>query len=122
MNTQQDFFTPPKLVGQTLPKGVTEADLANLRSYLISSAASWRTRDDIGAALKWEDRKIRAAAQALGSTIIRGQLGYKLTAACTRDDAPLMLQAADAAGSQARHMRAYELEVRKAIHSLIHST
>jgi hypothetical protein len=55
----------------------------------------------------------------VGGQIIRCQAGYKLTADCSRDDLPLMTQAADAAGSQASHMRAYELEVLRAIHALV---
>ena len=111
---QTDFFNPD---ATTVADGITTADQADLRAQIMSR--DWQTREQIASALGWPVRKVRAVAQSLGGQIIRCQAGYKLTAACTRDDLPLMTQAADAAGSQARIQLAYELEIRRALHSLI---
>jgi hypothetical protein len=114
MITQTDFFNP---AATTIADGITTADQADLRAQIMSR--DWQTREQIANALGWPVRKVRAVAQSLGGQIIRCQAGYKLTAACTRDDAPQMMQAADAAGSQARIGLAYEIAVRRALHSLI---
>ena len=113
--TQTDLFTEPPL---DLPGHVTELDVTEFRARLIS-VNGWQTRRELCQALGWEERKVRAVAQAMGGNVIRGQLGYKLTDACTRDDLALMQQAADAAASQSRIQASYAVEVRRAIHSLV---
>ena len=112
--TQTNFFNPSH---STLPDGITTADQADLRSLVMSR--DWQTREQLATALGWPVRKVRAVAQSLGGQIIRCQAGYKLTADCTRDDLPLMTQAADASGSQARIQLAYELDIRRSIHALV---
>lgn len=111
MAEQYDFFS------SHVATGITDADQAALRAQIMSR--DWQTREEIASALGWPVRKVRAVAQSLCGQVIRCQAGYKLTASCTRDDLPLMQQAADASGSQAAHMRAYELEVRRAIHAMV---
>ena len=111
--SQPDLFAP----SEQAPNGATDAEIADFSGHLI--AHGWQTRREISAALGWEDRKIRQVAQALGGKVVRCQLGYKLTAACDRNDIPHMKQAADAAGSQSAIQRAYELAMRHAIHSLV---
>jgi len=117
MPTQTDFFAPDAPPCD-LPNGVQAADLADFRAALIS-AGTWQTRADLAARLGWDERKIRAVAQALGGSVVRCQAGYKLTAACTRDDLGLMTQAANAAGSQGRLQIAYEVAMLRAIHAMV---
>lgn len=119
MTTQPDFFTENTIKDCPLPNGVTEADRADLRAHLMAHSSAWITRTEIAVALNWEVRKVRATAQTFGGEIIRGQLGYKLADACTRDDVPLMQQSADSAGSQSNIDRAYQLAVLKRIHSIV---
>lgn len=114
MVTQPDLFAEPAIAPHD---GITDAEQSNLRAQIM--VRDWQTREEIARALGWTVRKVRAVAQSLGGQIIRGQAGYKLTAACGRDDVPMMLQAADAAGSQGRIQLGYELEIRRAIHALI---
>jgi hypothetical protein len=114
ISTQEDLFASPPIAPLD---GVTEADQANLRAFLL--LRGWTNREEVARGLAWPVRKVRAVAQSLGAAIIRCQAGYKLRVNCTREDLPLMQQAADAAGSQARIQRAYELAVLRAIHALI---
>ena len=111
---QTDFFADP---APTNLAGITTADQADLRAQIM--VRDWQTREEIAQSLNWTVRKVRSVAQTLCGQIIRSQVGYKLTAACTRDDLPLMQQAADAAGSQGRIQIRYEHEVRHAIHALV---
>ncbi len=98
------------------PPGVTETDQSEFRALLI--ARGWTTRKEVCEALGWDERKLRAVAQSLGGEVVRCQLGYKLTAHCaSREDLGWVKQAADAAASQARWMRAYEIELRKFLHA-----
>jgi len=113
--TQPDLFTPAE---QAAVPGVSDADIATFSSLLVDRS-NWVTRREACAALNWDERKLRSVAQALGGKVIRCQLGFKLTLACTRDDVPAMQQAANAAGSQGRIHLAYEHEILKHIHSLI---
>ena len=68
--------------------GITEADQADLRAQIM--IRDWQTREEIARALGWSVRKVRAVAQSIGGQVIRCQAGYKLTAACTRDDLPMI--------------------------------
>jgi len=119
MNNQPDFFSQDTLKDCPLPNGVTEVDRANLQAHLAANSSAWLNRDEVAKSLGWDVRKVRAVAQTFGGQIIRGQLGYKLKTACTRDDLSLMQQSADAAGSQSRIQKAYQLEVLQAIHALV---
>ncbi len=114
MTTQPDLFTAPP---QTSGPAITEAEISDFVAHLMSHG--WQTRGEIHRALCWDERKIRAVAQTLGGKVIRCQLGYKLTAQCGREDLTHMQQAANAAGSQSRIQRAYELEVLRAIHAIV---
>lgn len=117
MTQQPDLFSPAATAA-TLPDGVTPADQADLRAALIAAGGLYLTRKELCQRLGWPDRKLRAVAQSLGGDIVRCQLGFKLRVACTRDDQPYIIQAADAAGSQARIQLAYELEMRRLAHTL----
>ena len=112
--SQTDLFSSAATSGA---EGITESDQCDFRSRLM--VKDWQSREEMAQALGWSVRKVRAVAQSLGGDVIRCQAGYKLTILCDRDDIPRMTQAADASGSQAAHMRAYELSVRRAIHIIV---
>jgi hypothetical protein len=116
MNTELDLFSHSN-VQVELPHGLTEADLANFRAHCMS-AGTWQTRRQICAALGWDDRKVRQVAEAIGSQVVRGQEGYKLSELCTRDDLHLVKQSYDAFLSQASKMQAYALSIQKLLHSI----
>lgn len=109
---QPDLFS-----ASLLPHGVTETDQSNLRAHLLSHG--WQTRKEITSALAWDDRKLRAVAESLGTDVVRCQLGYKLTDTCTRDDASAALQGCDAFESQAKKELAYSQGLRRRLHALV---
>jgi hypothetical protein len=115
MTSQADLFSAPTI--DTEIKGVTEGDKANLRAHLASHG--WQTRHECCSSLVWEERKLRAVAESLGSDVVRCQLGYKLTETCTRDDVSAALQACDAFESQAKKNLSYSTALRRRLHSLI---
>lgn len=94
-----------------------EQDAGALRHLLAQH--DWLTREQAAAALSWEVRRVRAAAEHLGADIVRGQQGYKLTRNLTRDDLAAVQQAADAAISQAKKQEAYGLALLHRIHALV---
>lgn len=94
-----------------------EQDAGALRHLLARH--DWLTRAELSAALTWEDRRVRAAAEHLGAEIVRGQKGFKLTRNLTRDDLPAARQAADAAISQAKKQEAYGLALLHKLHALL---
>jgi len=116
MTTQPDLFTPGKAPVE-LTRGVTESDQLNLRAHLMSHG--WQTRKEICTALVWEERKLRAVAESIGTDIVRCQLGYKLTDTCTRDDVSAALQGCDAFESQAKKELLYSTGLRRRLHALI---
>jgi len=95
----------------------SEADKANLRAHLIGHG--WQTRREIRDALQWDDRKIRAVAESLGTDVVRCQLGYKLTDMCSRDDVSAALQGCDAFESQAKKELAYSQGLRRRLHAIV---
>jgi hypothetical protein len=96
---------------------LNDAEIALLRSHL--EAHGWQTRRQICEALSWTERQVRINAEALGSEVVRGQAGFKLTAQITRQDMEMALQAADAALSQSRKMADYGLALKRRLHALI---
>ena len=97
--------------------GVTGQDIDALKALL--SRAGWQTRADIRAALGWCDRKTRDTAESLGSEIVRGQRGFKLTSELQREDLSAAAQAADAALSQGKRMIRYGLALKRQLHAQI---
>ena len=100
--------------------GISDADIAAFRSHLYNNG--WQTRRQISSALGWTDRRIREVAEYMGANVIRGQSGFRLTEQISRDNAADLaraMQAADAAGSQARKQAAYCLALRQRIHAIV---
>ena len=106
MQVQPDLFPPTD----------ADQDKATLRAHL--STNGWQTRRQIAAALGWPERKIRDVAESMGTDIVRGQAGFKLTDQIHRDspDVPLALQACDAFESQGKKNLAYALGLRHRLH------
>lgn len=97
--------------------GVTGDDVARLTGYL--RLEGWQTRHEIATCLGWSERKIRDVAESMGSSIVRGQRGFKLTADLERDDLSAAAQAADAALSQGKRMIRYGLALKRQLHAKI---
>lgn len=98
-------------------EGVTDADVAQLRSWLAMHG--WQTRKQLVEGLGWSERKIRDVAELMGSAIVRSQSGFKLTEQITRDDLPSALQAAQAAISQGKRMIRYGFKLKKQLHTVV---
>lgn len=98
-------------------EGVTDAEVATLRAWLL--AHGWQTRKQLVEGLGWTERKIREVAEAMGADIVRGQPGFKLTESLTRADLEAAKQAADAALSQAHKQEAYGRALLRRIHALV---
>jgi len=96
---------------------VSEADQANLRAHLMSRG--WQTRRECCETLQWDERKLRAVAETLGTDVVRCQLGYKLTESLTREDVSAALQACDAFESQSKKNLAYSTGLRRRLHSIV---
>ena len=90
-----------------------EALRSHLRLY------GWQTRRQICDALAWSERKVREVAESLGVEVVRGQAGFKLTSAVTREDWPAVEQAIEAFHSQARKNEAYALALRRRLHEMV---
>lgn len=97
-----------------LRPGVTSDDVETLRDFL--APRGWQTRRQITFALDWSERKIRDVAESLGSDVVRGQLGFKLSATLQREDLSVAAQAADAAISQGKRMIRYGLNLKRKLH------
>lgn len=102
---------------ELLREGVTDADIASLRARL--AVHGWQTRKQLVKALGWSERKIRDVAELMGTEVVRGQQGFKLTEHIGRDDFPDAIQAADAAISQAKRMMRYGFGLKKRLHAII---
>ncbi|KAF0176481.1 MAG: hypothetical protein FD161_3020 [Limisphaerales bacterium] len=110
MNSQPELFS----------EGVTEADVAELRAWLLTHG--WQTRRQLAEGLGWSERKIREVAEGMGADIVRCGMkdrGFKLTEQLTREDLEAAKQAADAAISQAKKQEAYGLALLRRIHQLV---
>lgn len=99
----------------TFRPGVTGDDVNQLRAALAGSG--WKTRRQLTAFFGWGERKLRDVAESMGSEIVRGQRGFKLTRDLERDDLSVAAQAADAALSQGKRMIRYGLALKRKLHS-----
>lgn len=97
--------------------GVTECDTYQLGTHL--RLCGWQTRRQLSDSLGWSERKIRDVAESMGSAVVRGQRGFKLTAELERDDLSAAAQAADAALSQGKRMIRYGLALKRQLHAQI---
>jgi hypothetical protein len=103
----------PDLFNSSVPED------SELLKRFLAFHKTWCTRVDVAKCLGWSERRIREAAEALGSEIVRCQAGFKLTRDLNRDDLPLAQQCADASISQAKKMIRYAIALRKRLHSMI---
>ena len=110
MASQPDLFNPDP--------AATDSDADRLRNFLAIQK-TWCTRAELSTYLSWTERRIRDAAETLGTAIVRSQAGFKLTEQLTRDDIPLAQQSVDAFCSQGKRMIRYAMGLRKRLHSLI---
>lgn len=99
----------------TFRPGVTGDDVARLKAWLVQ--CGWQTRQQLSDSLGWSERKIRDVAESMGSEIVRGQRGFKLTSDLERDDLSAAAQAADAALSQGKRMIRYGLALKRKLHA-----
>lgn len=97
--------------------GVSDADAMSLRLHL--AANGWQTRAQISQALGWNIRKIPAVADLLGTDIIRGQRGFKLTAHLTPDDLPIALESAEHFISRGKNEIRHGIALKKRLHAII---
>lgn len=107
MTTQLQFF----------PERTTDADVLELRAWLLSHG--WQTRAQLVAGLGWDERKIRDVLEDMGADVVRSQRGFKLTEQLDRSELGAGKQAADAALSQAAKQQAYGLALLRRIHGLV---
>jgi hypothetical protein len=94
-----------------------EANIARLR--LALDDRGWHNRRDLCLQLGWREDDLRHTLEALGSEVVRGQRGFKLTCHITRDDLKHATQAADAALSQGKKMIRYALSLKRRLHRVI---
>jgi hypothetical protein len=85
----------------------------------LQAMNDWQTRKQLCASIGWSERQLRDVAESLGTDIVRGQAGFKLTSQITRDDLPQALQSADAFVSQGTKMIHYALKLKSKLHALI---
>ena len=97
--------------------GVTVGDVDRL--CIMLGLMGWQTRREICNRTDWSERKLRDVAESLGSGIVRGQRGFKLTKHLTREDLSSAAQAADAALSQGKRMIRYGLALKRKLHGMI---
>jgi len=107
MNGQLEMFTG----------GVSDADVSTLRAWL--AVRGWQTRAQIAAGTGWHIRKISVVADLLGTDIIRGQLGFKLTEQLTSDDLPFALESAEHFISRGKDEIRHGLALKKRLHQMI---
>ena len=76
----------PNLFSARRP-AVSETDVAQLVTAL--KGTGWRLRRDLERVLGWNDRKVRAVAEASQGEVLGSDLGYRLTieASCTEIEA-----------------------------------
>ena len=84
-----------------------------LRAWL--STHGWQTRQQMGEGLGWNDRKIRAVGQAMGTEVVRGQHGYTLLDLVPDEELHKVEHAAQAILSQSRNNEAYGLGLLRAV-------
>jgi hypothetical protein len=87
-----------------------------LRLVALLSIHGWMKADRITALTSWPDRKIRAIANASEGRIISGQNGYQLT---NKADAEEVRHSVNWLESQARHMLARAVQIRRSYHGAL---
>lgn len=95
-------------------RGVTEAEIAALRSVL--SDRGWQSRAQLCKSLQWTERKVRDVANAAGREILRGPMGFNLTMNCSLDE---ILRCADCFRNQAVEMDTIQLGWRQIAHAKV---
>lgn len=91
----------------------TAAEVARLESAL--RGRGWATAEELGAALGWGDRKVRAvASEATGIISMPGRAGYCLLGECTVED---FARYEGATESQIRKMQERLARNRRAFHA-----
>jgi len=94
-------------------------DAIALRDLLADG--HWLSRALIATTLRWNMRRVPAAAELLGSEVVRSRThGFKLVALLTKEEIPIALHAAEEMHSQAKKNEACALALKQAIHRLIH--
>lgn len=84
-----------------------------LRAWLL--AHGWQTRQQMGEGLGWNERKIRAVGEAMGTEVVRGQQGYTLLDKVPTEELHKVKHAAAAILSQAHKNEAYGLGLLRAV-------
>ena len=107
MSAQLEMFTG----------GVSDVDVSTLRAWL--AVRGWQTRAQIAAGLGWHIRKISVVADLLGTDIIRGQHGFKLTDQLTTDDLPFALESAEHFISRGKDEIRHGIALKKRLHEMI---
>lgn len=82
----------------------------------VLTSAGWCTRKVLHLRLGWDERTIRAVAEAAGDRIVRGQKGFCLFEDASTDD---ILAACNGLESQASKNTAYCLALRSKLHGRI---
>ena len=99
---------------ELVPEERIEEEVGQLRRVL--HASGWLTRKQIRVLLGWDERHIRAVAEAAGDDIVRGPMGFCLFADASSDD----IQAAAAiCETQSTKMASYALALRVKLHGRI---
>ena len=99
---------------ELVPEEQVQDQVAQLRRVLTS--AGWCTRKVLHLRLGWDERTIRAVAEAAGDLIVRGQKGFCLFEDASSDD---ILAACGGLESQATKNTAYCLALRSKLHRRI---
>ena len=97
--------------------GITDADVHSLRAHLIQNG--WQTRKQISESLGWNIRKISIVADLLGTDIVRGQIGFKLTEKLTSADMKFALESADHFISRGKDEIRHGIALKKRLHAMI---
>jgi len=105
---------PPPDQLELVPEDSIEADVGKLLRVLTS--AGWLTRKQLAPYVGWDDRHLRAVAEAAGDRIVRGPKGF-----CLFDDASLddIKHAIAICEAQSTKMAAYSLTLRQKLHGRI---
>lgn len=82
----------------------------------LRACGGWLTRKQLGERLGWDERTVRAVAEAAGPEIVRGQLGF-----CFFENATIeqINHSANQALSQAGKMTAYGLGLMQRVHKRV---
>jgi len=105
---------PPPDQLELVPEDSIEADVGRLIRTLTS--AGWLTRKQLAPYVGWDERRIRAVAEAAGDRIVRGQKGFCLFDAATAEE---ITAACGALESQAAKNTSYCIAMRSKLHRRI---